>query len=105
MDKSSFSIEFLAKKFGFSLFERGFSNSIFKELAPYETIDIQETHGAVLGLVLTGDLLINMPDNMQIYCESEEFFLPPNVFFQATAGENGVKLLIAHQFKHASMIY
>jgi len=56
-------------------------------------------------LVLTGDLLINMPDNMQIYCESEEFFLPPNVFFQATAGENGVKLLIAHQFKHASMIY
>jgi hypothetical protein len=101
METSSYSIEFLAKKFGYSLFERGFSNSIFKELGPHETIGVQETHGAVLGLVLTGDLLINMPDSMQIYGETEEFFLPPNVFFQATAGEKGVKLLVAHQVKIA----
>lgn len=101
MDTSSFSIEFLAKKFGYSLLERGFSNGLFKELGPHETLGVQETQGAILGLVLTGDLLINMPDSMQIYGETEEFFLPPNVFFEATAGEKGAKLLVAHQVSNA----
>jgi hypothetical protein len=103
MDASAVSIEFLAKKFGYSLFKRGFSNSVFRELAPHESFDIEETRGAVLGLVLTGDLLIHMPDYLQVFSSTEEFFLPPNVFFQATAGDNGVKLLIAHQFMKETM--
>ena len=77
------SIELLVKKFGYSLYERGFSNSFFKELSPYETIGVQEAQGAVLGLVLIGELLINMPDSMQIFSATEEFFLPPNIFFES----------------------
>jgi len=55
------------------------------------------TNREVLGLVLVGELLIEIEDSQSIFEQGGEFFLPPNIYFQATARENGAHFLFARQ--------
>jgi hypothetical protein len=44
-----------------------------------------------------GELLIKIEDSQSIFEQGGEFFLPSNVYFQATAGDNGAHFLFARQ--------
>jgi len=52
MDTSVTSIEAMAREFGETLFERGFSKGIFHEFRPYQTTDVLLATHAVIGVVL-----------------------------------------------------
>jgi len=95
MDTSVISIEALAKEFGHSLFERGFSSGVLRSLKPQQCSGVLESEHAVLGLVLSGELLIELPECLLLNGVGDEFFLPPNTYFQATAGEQGAQFLFA----------
>jgi len=51
MDMSVISIEALAKEFGQSLYERGFSRGVLRSLNPQQCSGVLETEHALLGLV------------------------------------------------------
>jgi hypothetical protein len=44
-----------------------------------------------------GQLVIEIEDSKSILDEGDEFFLPPNNFFSATAGEHGAHFLFARK--------
>jgi hypothetical protein len=44
-----------------------------------------------------GELLIEIEDSQSIFEQGGEFSLPSNVYFQATAGDNGAHFLFARQ--------
>jgi hypothetical protein len=103
MDTSVFSIEALAKEFGHSLFERGFSRGVLRTLKPQQCSGVLETEHAVIGLVLSGELLIELPECLLLNGVGDEFFLPPNIYFQATAGELGAQYLFAKRREIATV--
>jgi hypothetical protein len=97
MDKSVISIESLAIFFSQSLTRKGFHKGTLRHFSPYQCSGVLYINREVLGLVLMGELLIDIEDNQSIIEQGGEFFLPPNVYFQATAGEHGAHFLFARQ--------
>lgn len=97
MDTSVISIEAMAREFGETLFERGFTKGIFREFKPYQTTDVLISEKAVIGIVLSGDLLFQFQDCLIINNSGDQFFVPTNTYYQLTAGEQGVRFLYSTQ--------
>ena len=60
MDASVISIQAMAKKFSQSLLQRGFSRASLKVLRPFQNSGLMASELAGLGLILAGDLMINL---------------------------------------------
>ena len=101
MDTSVNSIEAMAREFGETLFERGFSKGIFHELRPYQTTDVLLATQAVIGVVLNGELLFQFQDCLIINGIGDQFFVPANTHYQVTAGREGAQFLYA---KHCNSV-
>jgi hypothetical protein len=99
MDTSVTSIEAMAREFGETLFERGFSKGIFHEFKPYQSTDVIVGNDAVTGIVLAGELLFQFQDCLIINAIGDLFFVPANTYYQVTAGLQGAQFLLA---KHRS---
>jgi hypothetical protein len=97
MDASVISIEELAKKFRQSLFQRGFSRASLSVLRPCQNSGLLTSDLAGLGLILAGDLMINLAEARVIYGAGDEFFIPAQTYYQATGGEFGTQFLFAKQ--------
>ncbi|MFZ4473297.1 MAG: hypothetical protein ACOYOX_11070 [Limnohabitans sp.] len=97
MDKSVISLESLAITFSQNLTLKGFTKRSLRYFKPYQSSGVVYINREVLGLVLMGELLIYIDENQSILEQGSEFFLPPNIFFQVTAGEHGAHFLYAHQ--------
>ena len=95
MDTSVTLIEAMAREFGETLFERGFSKGIFHEFKPYQATDVLLSNHAVIGLVLKGELLFQFQDCLIINTAGDQFFVPANIYYQVTAGEKGAQFLLA----------
>jgi hypothetical protein len=95
MDNSVSSIEMLARLFNLSLRKRGFTRAIHREMGPCQTSGLLQQSFGVLGLVVAGEIEFVMSEAHEIYGAGEEFTIPANTYFQATAGHNGTHLLIA----------
>lgn len=99
MDTSVTSIEAMAREFGETLFERGFSKGIFYEFKPYQATDVLLSTHAVIGVVLNGELLFQFQDCLIINGIGDQFFVPANTHYQITAGCEGAQFLYA---KHSN---
>jgi len=99
MDSSVTSIEAMAREFGETLFDRGFSKVIFYEFKPYQTTDVLFVTRAVIGVVLNGELLFQFQDSLIINGIGDQFFVPANTHYQITAGCEGAQFLYA---KHSN---
>lgn len=97
MDMSVISIESLANNFSQKLISLGFYKGSLRHFNPYQSSGVLQSSREVLGLVLQGELLIEFSNSQWVIDMSTEFFLPPNVYFQATAGEQGAHFLFARQ--------
>ena len=97
MDMSVISIESLAIEFSQKLTARGFYKGSLRHFRPYQSSGVLQSNREVLGLVLLGELLVEFSDSQWVIDLGTEFFLPPNVYFQATAGEQGAHFLFARQ--------
>ena len=97
MDMSVISIESLAIEFSQTLTARGFYKGSLRHFSPYQSSGVLQSNREVLGLVLLGELLVEFSDSQWVIEMGTEFFLPPNVYFQATAGEQGAHFLCARQ--------
>ena len=95
MDNSVISIEMLARFFNNSLRKRGFTRAIYWEMNPSQCSSLLQQHFVVLGLVVAGELELEISEVHQIYGVGEEFMIPANTYFQATAGDEGAQLLLA----------
>ena len=95
MDTSVTSIEAMAREFGETLFERGFTKGIFHEFKPYQATDVLLASHAVIGVVLNGELLFQFQDCLIINSDGDQFFVPANTYYQVTAGEHGAQFLLA----------
>ena len=95
MDNSVISIEMLARFFNNSLRKRGFTRAIYWEMNPSQCSSLLQQHFVVLGLVVAGELELEISEVHQIYGVGEEFMIPANTYFQATATDNGAQLLLA----------
>ena len=95
MDSSVTSIEAMAREFGETLFQRGFSKVIFHEFRPYQTTDVLLATHAVIGVVLNGELLFQFQDCLIINGIGDHFFVPANTHYQVTAGSEGAQFLYA----------
>lgn len=101
MDMSVISIESLAINFSQKLTSRGFYKGSLRHYSPYQSSGVLQSNREVLGLVLLGELLLEYSDKEQIIEMGAEFFLPPNVYFQATAGEHGAHFMYARKRIHS----
>jgi ethanolamine utilization protein EutQ (cupin superfamily) len=101
MDTSVTSIEAMAREFGETLFERGFSKGIFHEFRSYQTTDVLLATHAVIGVVLNGELLFQFQDCLIINGIGDQFFVPANTHYQVTAGREGAQFLYA---KHCNSV-
>jgi ethanolamine utilization protein EutQ (cupin superfamily) len=99
MDTSVTSVEAMAREFGETLFQRGFSKGIFEEFKPYQTTDVLLATHAVIGLVLNGELLFQFQDCLIINGVGDQFFVPANTHYQITASRDGAQFLLA---KHSN---
>jgi len=97
MDKSVISIESMAIIFSQSLVRKGFTKRGLRYFRPYQSSGVFFTDREILGLVLMGQLVIEIEDSKSILDEGDEFFLPSNNFFSATAGEHGAHFLFARK--------
>jgi hypothetical protein len=97
MDASVISIQAMAKKFSQSLLQRGFSRASLKVLRPFQNSGLMASELAGLGLILAGDLMINLAEAQVIYGAGDEFFIPAHSYYQATGGEFGTQFLFAKQ--------
>ena len=104
MDNSVISIEMLARFFNHSLRIRGFTRAIHREMNPSQCSSLLQQHFVVLGLVVAGELELELSEAHLIYGVGEEFMIPANTYFQATAGHTGVRLLFARQRSHLSSV-
>jgi hypothetical protein len=95
MDTSVTSIEAMAREFGKTLYERGFSKGLFHEFRPYQPTDVLVAAQAVIGIILRGELLIQFQDCLIINAVGDQFFVPANTHYQVTAGEHGAQFLLA----------
>jgi hypothetical protein len=100
MDMSVISIESLAMNFSQTLSARGFYKGSLRHFSPYQSSGVLQINREVIGLVLLGELLVEFSDSQRIIEIGTEFFLPPNVYFQATAGEHGAHFLFARKRMH-----
>jgi len=100
MDNSVISIEMLARFFNHSLRIRGFTRAIHREMNPSQCSSLVQQHFVVLGLVVAGELELELSEAHLIYGVGEEFMIPANTYFQATAGHNGAQLLLAKKRLH-----
>ena len=104
MDNSVISIEMLARFFNNSLRKRGFTRAIYWEMNPSQCSSLLQQHFVVLGLVVAGELELELSEVHQIYGVGEEFVIPANTYFQATAGHNGVRILLARRRTHLTSV-
>ena len=104
MDDSVISIEMLTHFFNNSLRKRGFTRAIHREMNPSQCSSLVQQHFVVLGLVVAGELELEFSEVHQIYGVGEEFMIPANTYFQATAGHTGVRLLFARQRSHLTSV-
>ena len=95
MDSSVTSIEAMAREFGETLFQRGFSKGALHEFRPYQTTDVLCATHAVIGVVLNGELLFQFQDCLIINGIGDQFFVPANTHYQVTAGSEGAQFLYA----------
>ena len=95
MDNSVTSIEMLVRLFNHTLRKRGFTRAIHREMNHGQSSGILQQHFVVLGLVVAGELELELSEEHQIYGVGEEFMIPANTYFQATATDNGAQLLLA----------
>ncbi len=100
MDNSVSSIELLARLFNQSLRKRGFTRAIHRAMNPSECTGIMYQDFGVVGLVVAGELALEFYESSQSHGTGEEFTLPANIYFQATAGDDGAQLLIAKKRAH-----
>ena len=101
MDTSVTSVEAMAREFGETLFERGFSKGIFHEFKAYQATDVLVGAQAVIGLVLKGELLFQFQDCLIINGVGDRFFVPANTHYQVTSGREGAQFLYA---KHCNSV-
>ncbi len=97
MDMSVISIESLAVNFSQTLTSRGFYKGSLSHFRPYQSSGVLQSNRKVLGLVLLGELLIEFSDCQRVIDMGTEFFLPPNVYFQVSADEQGAHFIFARQ--------
>lgn len=97
MDASVISLEAMAKNFSQSLLQRGFSVASLSVLRPYQNSGFLTSNLAGLGLILAGDLMLNLAEAQVIYGAGDEFFIPAQTYYQATGGEFGTQFLFAKQ--------
>jgi hypothetical protein len=95
MDMSVISIDALVKEFGESLFERGFSKGILNQFKPFQSTNVILGDHAVIGIVLTGELLFQFQECLIINGVGDQFFVPANTHYQVTAGRDGAQFLFA----------
>ena len=100
MDNSVSSIEMLARLFNLSLRKRGFTKAIHRQMNPGQSSGVLQQPFGVLGLVVAGELELVMSEAHEFYGAGEEFTIPANTYFEATAGINGTKLLISKKRLH-----
>ena len=100
MDNSVSSIELLTRLFNQSLRKRGFTRAIHRAMNPSECTGIMYQDFGVVGLVVAGELALEFYESSQSHGTGEEFTLPANTYFQATAGDDGAHLLIAKKRAH-----
>jgi hypothetical protein len=63
----------------------------------YQNSGLLTSDLAGLGLILAGDLMINLAEVQVIYGAGDEFFIPAQTYYQATGGEFGTQFLFAKQ--------
>lgn len=85
----------LARLFNHSLRNRGFTRAIHREMYAGQSSGMQQHHFGVLGLVVAGELELELAEAHQTLGIGEEFTIPANIYFQATAGHSGAQLLLA----------
>jgi len=95
MDNSVTSIEKLAHLFSLSLRKRGFTRAVHREMRPGQSSGVLQQSFGVLGLVVAGEIELEMSEAHEIYSAGQEFTIPANTYVQATAGDNGTYLLLA----------
>jgi len=103
MDMSVISIESLAISFSQKLTSIGFHKGSLKHFTAYQSSGVLQSNREVIGIVLQGELLIEFSDTQWVIETGTEFFLPPNVYFQATAGEHGAHFLFARKRINANL--
>jgi hypothetical protein len=104
MDTSVTSVEEMAREFGETLFKRGFSKVSFREFKPYQATDVLLATHAVVGLVLSGELLFQFQECLIINGVGDQFFVPANTHYQVTAGKDGAQFLFAKHCKSSLAI-
>ena len=97
MDMSVISIESMAISFSQSLATRGYYKGSLKHFLPNQSSGVLQINREVIGLVLSGELLVEFSDTQWMIDTGTEFFLPASVYFQATAGEQGAHFLFARK--------
>jgi len=95
MDFSVTPIETLAHQFNASLRKRGFTRAICREKLPNQFSGMLYQNFGVLGLIVAGEVAFEFYEASQLLGLGEEFTIPANTYFQATASHNGAKLLLA----------
>ena len=105
MDSSVSTIESRSIQFNKSLRSRGFTRSIYGSLNPFERSGLKFHHFEIIGIVISGGLAIDFYELSTKFNIGEEFKISSNTYFQATAGNEGVEILLARKrqnFKHSS---
>jgi ethanolamine utilization protein EutQ (cupin superfamily) len=105
MDTSVTSVEAMAREFGETLFQLGFSKGIFQEFKPFQTTDVLLATHALIGVVLKGELLFQFQDCLIINGVGDQFFVPANTHYQVTAGRDGAQFLYANHCNPVAVIY
>jgi hypothetical protein len=100
MDFSVTPIETLAHQFNASLRKRGFTKAIYRAMLPNQCSGMLYQRFGVLGLIVAGEIACEFFEESQLFGLGEEFTIPANTYFQATAGDEGAHLLIAKKRAH-----
>jgi hypothetical protein len=95
MDTSVSSLQETVRRFGFSLFGRGFTKATHHVFLPHQSSGLHQASEALLGLVLMGEMAVEFPDCQIINGMGDEFFIPAQVYYQLSAGPTGVQFLCA----------
>lgn len=95
MDSSLTSIETLAHQFNASLRKRGFTRAIYREMLPNQCSGMLYQSFGVLGLIVAGEVAFEFYEASQLFGLGEEFTIPADTYFQATASHTGAQLLLA----------
>lgn len=95
MDNSVTSIEMLVRLFNHSLRKRGFTRAIYREMLPNQCSGMLYQSFGALGLVVAGEVAFEFDEASQLFGLGEEFTIPADTYFQATASHTGAQLLLA----------